>query len=232
MMDTHLSVAIICDVPAGEDYKSYFPKFYSKVKAGTKDCLYYGFATCGNNVLCREGYKNGAALLAHFTDVRDDLEAMIKKIGKERVMILCSGPASELEKVKNHIDGYLPIKFAELDSGALILNAFPKESEDTHVTIIHKFSVPAVNSKMEKFKFLFPKFYAATKSGHGAAGALYYGFVVSDDSIYCRGGYKVVGAVDYSINVVGPATELEKLVPILAPREAIFWELDTGAFWM
>merc|ERR1711915_1052398 len=116
MVDTHIAVAVIFDVPDGEDYKSYFPKFYSKVKAGTKDCLYYGFATCGNKVLCREGYKNGAAMLAHTADVKEDLESMIKKIGKERVKIICSGPAAELDVVKPKMDGRLPIKFVDLDS--------------------------------------------------------------------------------------------------------------------
>jgi len=251
MSDNHLSVAVIFDVPAGEDYRSYFPKFYAKVKAGTKDCLYYGFATCGNKVLCREGYKNGAAMLAHTAEVKDDLEGMIKKIGKERVKIICSGPASELEKVKPHMDGRLPFKFVDLDSGSLLLNAFPKGVVDTHITILPEFTVPA--GKMDEVKAGIPKFYAATKGGAGASGALYYGFGVSGESVYCREGYKnaeavmlhgadikdiaeepmkVVGAANCKINVVGPAAELEKLKPKLAPRGAIFWELESNAFWM
>jgi len=251
MADTHLAVAVIFDVPDGEDYKSMFPKFYAKVKAGTKDTLYYGFATCGSKVLCREGYKNGAAMLAHTNDVKDDLEALIKKIGKERVKILCSGPASELEKVKPHMDGRLPIKFVDLDSGALLLNTFPAGAADTHVTILPEFVVPA--GKLDEFKAGFPKFYAATKGGAGASGALYYGFGVSGDSVYCREGYKnaeaamqhgadvkeiieepmkAVGAANFKLNVVGPAAELEKLKPKLAPRGAVFWELDSNAFWM
>merc|ERR1711887_340454 len=125
MTDTHIAVAVIFDVPAGEDYRSYFPKFYSKVKAGTKDCLYYGFATCGNKVLCREGYKNGEALRSHMGDIKDELEGMIKKIGKERVKILCSGPPAELEKIKP-LDTRLSdqITIVELDSGALNLKSF------------------------------------------------------------------------------------------------------------
>ena len=43
---------------------------------------------------------------------------------------------------------------------------------------------------------------------------------------------KVVGAGNVKINVVGPAAELEKLKPKLAPRGAVFWELDSEAFWM
>jgi len=251
MVDTHIAVAVIFDVPDGEDYKSYFPKFYSKVKAGTKDCLYYGFATCGNKVLCREGYKNGAAMLAHTADVKEDLESMIKKIGKERVKIICSGPAAELDVVKPKMDGRLPIKFVDLDSGALLLNAFPKGCADTHITILPEFVVPA--GKMDEFKAGFPKFYAATKNGPGASGAFYYGFGIAGDSVYCREGFKdaeaaakhgadikpiieepikAVGAGNMRLNVVGPAAELEKLKPKLAPRGAVFWELDSEAFWM
>jgi len=250
MADTHLAVAVIFDVPDGEDYKSYIPKFYAKAKAGTKDLIYYGIATCGSKVLAREGFKNGEAMLAHTADVKDDLEALIKKIGKERVKILCSGPASELEKVKPKMDGRLPIKFIELDSGALLLNPFPKGCQDTHVTILPEFIVPA--GKMDEFKAGFPKFYTATKNGPGATGGYYYGFGISGDSVYAREGFKdgdaalkhgadikeivaepmkAVGA-GFKLNVVGPASELEKLKPKLAPRGAIFWELDSEAFWM
>merc|ERR1712013_141083 len=200
MSDTHLALAVIFDVPEGQEFKSFFPKFYAKVKTGTKDCIYYGFATCGNKVLCREGYKGAAGLMAHMGEVKEDLEKMIKQIGKERVKILMSGPASELDKVKPHMDGRLTVKYVELDSGALHLNAFPK-------------------------------FYAATKNGPGAAGCLYYGFGFAGDSMYCREGYKsaedcakhgadvkemieepmkAVGAGNFKLNVVGPAAELEK----------------------
>merc|ERR1712013_694138 len=210
MSDTHLALAVIFDVPEGQDAKSFFPKFYAKVKTGTKDCIYYGFATCGNKVLCREGYKGAAGLMAHMGEVKEDLEKMIKQIGKERVKILMSGPASELDKVK-----------------------------------------PA--GKVDEFKAGFSKFYAATKNGPGAAGCLYYGFGFAGDSMYCREGYKsaedcakhgadvkemteepmkAVGAGNFKLNVVGPAAELEKLKPKLAPRGAIFWELDSGSMWL
>ena len=43
---------------------------------------------------------------------------------------------------------------------------------------------------------------------------------------------KVVGAGGFTINVVGPAVELEKLKPKLADRGAVFWELDNEAFFM
>jgi len=251
MADTHLALAVIFDVPEGQDFRSYFPKFYAKVKSGTKDCIYYGFATCGNKVLCREGYKGAPGLMAHMGDVKDDLEGMIKQIGKERVKILMSGPASELAKVKPHMDSRLTVKYVELDSGALQLNAFPKGCTDSHITILPEFVIPA--GKIDEFKAGFAKFYAATKNGPGAAGCLYYGFGFAGDSMYCREGYKTaedcakhgadvkemieepmkaVGAGNFKLNVVGPAAELEKLKPKLAPRGAIFWELDSGSLWL
>ena len=43
---------------------------------------------------------------------------------------------------------------------------------------------------------------------------------------------KIVGADNIKLNVVGPPAELEKLKPKLGPRGAVFWELDSEAFWM
>jgi len=50
MSDKHIALAVMFDVPAGEDYRSHIPKFYEITKSGTDGCLYYGFATCGNKV--------------------------------------------------------------------------------------------------------------------------------------------------------------------------------------
>merc|ERR1712168_137891 len=107
MTDTHISAAVIFDVPAGQDFRSYFPKFYSLVKAGSPGCLYYGFATCGQKVMCREGYKNAESFLTHAQEVKTELEAMIKQIGKEKVTILCSGTPADLAKIKPHMDSRL-----------------------------------------------------------------------------------------------------------------------------
>merc|ERR1711936_292171 len=96
------------------------------------------------------------------------------------VKILCSGPPAELEKIKP-LNTRLSdqIKIVELDSGALNLKSFPKGTQDTHVTILPEFVVPA--GRMDEFKAGFPKFYAATKNGPGGAGCLYYGFGIAED---------------------------------------------------
>merc|ERR1712110_1352634 len=162
--------------------------FYAKSKKGTKELIYYGFASLGNKVMCREGYKSALGFQAHVMEVKDDLEAIIKQVGRDRVKIICCGPAGELEKIKPHMDGRLPIKYADLDAGSLLINPFPRSGPDTHVTILPEFTVPA--GRMADFQAGFEKFYTATKAGAGASGCLYYGFAISGDSVYCREGYK------------------------------------------
>ena len=56
MRDTHVSVLVIFDIPPGLDMDSLEPtlaSFYSATRAGTRQCLYYGFARCGSQLLCR-----------------------------------------------------------------------------------------------------------------------------------------------------------------------------------
>ena len=87
MTDSHIALAVLFDVPEGQDASSHKAKFYAKSRGGTKELLYYGFGSNGNKVVCREGYKTAAGFLAHVGEVKDDLEALIKQVGKERVMV-------------------------------------------------------------------------------------------------------------------------------------------------
>merc|ERR1712012_303597 len=164
--DSHISLAVVFDVPEGQDASPYKAKFCAKSKAGTKECLYYGFGTLGNKVMCREGYKSAAGFLAHVNEIKDELEGLIKQVGKERVKILCSGTKGDLENIKSHMDGRLTIKYLELDSGALMLNPLPSGCADTHITILPEFVVP--DGRMDEFKAGFEKFYNATKNGSEA----------------------------------------------------------------
>ena len=38
--------------------------------------------------MCREGYKSAAGFLAHVKDVKDELETIIKTVGKENVKVI------------------------------------------------------------------------------------------------------------------------------------------------
>merc|ERR1712098_386743 len=148
MSDTHLALAVVFDVPEGQDFKSYFPKFYATVKGGTKDCLYYGFATCGSKVLCREGYKGAPGLLAHMGEVKGELEGMIKQLGKERVKIIMSGPPAELEKVKPHMDSRLTVKYVELGSPSSTLQ--PRTAPELLAVCIMDLGLPGIACTAER----------------------------------------------------------------------------------
>lgn len=100
-----------------EEFKAGFPKFYAGTKAGTTECLYYGFCVHENKVFCREGYKSAAGVLAHLGDVKEALDAAVGMVGPGGLELSVMGPASELEKLKEAM-GPLGTKFWELDSGA------------------------------------------------------------------------------------------------------------------
>ena len=85
--DSHIGLAVLFDVPDGQDTSPFKTKFYANSKAGTKECLYYGFASLGNRVLCREGYSSAAGFLEHVSQVKDELEGIIKQVGRERVKV-------------------------------------------------------------------------------------------------------------------------------------------------
>merc|ERR1711966_447735 len=91
--------------------------FYENTRSGTKECLYYGFATQHDKVFCREGYKSAAGVLAHLDDVKAPLEAALSIVGEGGLDLAVMGPPTELEKLKGLL-GPLGTKFWELDSGS------------------------------------------------------------------------------------------------------------------
>ena len=59
MTDTHIGLAIIFDVPEGQDAATHKANFYAKSKKGTKELIYYGFASLGNKVnKCKIVFKH------------------------------------------------------------------------------------------------------------------------------------------------------------------------------
>ena len=46
-----------------EEFTAAFGKFYDGTRAGTKECLYYGFVVHVSTVHCGEAYKNAAGVL-------------------------------------------------------------------------------------------------------------------------------------------------------------------------
>jgi len=249
MAEKHISLAVVFDVPEGQDFKSKLGDMYKIVKSGTSECLYYGFATVGNKVLCREAYLTAKGAAEHGKEVKEIFEGVVGQIGADKVKILCMGPAEQLDLIRPKMEPR-GAKLINLDSGSLAPLAMPKGCPDTHITILVEFTVP--DGKIDEFKAGFPKFYEATKKGAGAAGCYYYSFGTLGNTVYCREGYKdaeavqkhgadikdmleepmkALGANGIKINVVGPQAEIDKLRPRLEPKGAVFWNLDSGSLW-
>jgi len=117
--DTHVTIVPYFTVPEGkmDEFTAGFKDFYEGTKAGTDECLYYGFATCGNKVFCREGYKSAAGVLAHLGDVKAPLDKAVGLVGEGGLDLSVMGPAAELEKLKEAL-GPLGTKFWATDEGS------------------------------------------------------------------------------------------------------------------
>ena len=100
--DTHVTICPYFVVPEAklDVFTSAFPEFYAQTRAGTESCLYYGFATCGNTVFCREGYTDAEGAMAHVGDVEATLNAAVEMVGEGGLDLSVMGPAEELEKLR------------------------------------------------------------------------------------------------------------------------------------
>ena len=242
--DTHVSLNVIFTIPEGKTAEDYTDKFYAASKAANKS-IYYGFATNGNKLLCRQGYQNAEDFFAYIKLV---VSGQLSD-GLQDVTILISGPRQELDKIRPKVDR-LParITFAELDGDNMVVRSLPESSPDTHVTILPEFTVP--QGRMEEFNAVKEKFYSAAKNG--TKKCLYYGFAMAGDKVWCREGYtgsrgvlehigevmkpmnkllNIVGGSGVKLNLVGPASELNKLRRLFSHHNADFWELDSRAYW-
>ena len=88
--------------------KAILPEFLAKTRGETGN-LFYEFTINGDEVFCREGYVNAAALLAHLENVGEMLAAALKMADLIRIEV--HGPAAELEKLKEPLAHLRPAWF-------------------------------------------------------------------------------------------------------------------------
>lgn len=248
--DTHVTIVPYFTVPEDkkQEFKKGFKDFYRGTRSGTKSCLYYGFTQQGNQVFCREGYRNAEGVLAHLEDVKAPLDKAVAMCGEGGLNLSVMGPKAELEKLKEPM-GSLGTVFWETDDGGMWFGRRGRtDRRDHHVTICPYFTVPS--GKMDAFKAGFEDFYKATCEG--TKKCIYYGFAVSGNQVFCREGYsdaegvlahlgevkacldkavEIVGKDGLKLAVMGPSKELEKLKEAMGPLGTVFWDLDGGAFW-
>mmetsp|Transcript_149570 Transcript_149570/g.363291 ORF Transcript_149570/g.363291 Transcript_149570/m.363291 type:complete len:415 (+) Transcript_149570:62-1306(+) len=117
--DTHVSVIHSFTLAEGklEAFRGGFPEFFKAVQAGTRGCLYFGFAVAGDRVLTREGYKDAECCLVHLNDVKEPLDKAVAAAGDGAVQLDVMGPVAELEKLKSAMDPKGAV-YWELDAGS------------------------------------------------------------------------------------------------------------------
>ena len=97
-----------------EAVKAGFPRFVEKT-ATEQDCLFYGFTSSGDEVLCREAYESAEGVLAHLENIGGLLAEMLTMADLTRFEV--HGPAAELEKLKAPLAHLNPKCFALEASG-------------------------------------------------------------------------------------------------------------------
>ena len=88
--------------------KAILPEFAAKTRNETGN-LFYEFTINGDEVFCREGYKDAEGLLAHLENVGELLAEALKI--SDVVRLELHGPAEELNKLKLPLSHLSPTCF-------------------------------------------------------------------------------------------------------------------------
>ncbi len=78
--------------------KGFLAKFCELVKSNEENCLFYNFTFKGNVLVCREAYKDAAAVQAHLENCGAALGEFMEIA--ELTKIELHGPAAELDKLR------------------------------------------------------------------------------------------------------------------------------------
>ena len=89
-------------------FKAALPAFVAKTKTEEKN-LFYDFTFNGDEVLCREAYRDAEGLLAHLANVDALLKEAFKIADITRIEV--HGPAAELDKLREPLAALKPAWF-------------------------------------------------------------------------------------------------------------------------
>merc|ERR1712146_116825 len=127
------------------DWAAAEPIMAEFVEATKKEtgCIYYGWSTdeSNNKLFCREAYIDAAAALAHL----ENIGALVGKLLESAAtldQIELHGPAAEVEKCKEKMDGF-GTKYYAIDSGfsCMVKDTTAPEVPQTIMTIQPTFTV-------------------------------------------------------------------------------------------
>ena len=93
-------------------FKATLPAFVEKTRTEAGN-LFYDFTINGDEVLCREGYADAAALLIHLQNVDALLKEALKIADIARLEV--HGPAAELDKLRGPLAALQPAWFTAAD---------------------------------------------------------------------------------------------------------------------
>jgi len=215
----------------------------------TGQCLYYGFAKCGNTMVCREGYKTAMDFFPHLAEVKENLDQDIAGadkfhpdiFGREDHMGLIKTVTADLVRDTG-------ATLFEMDDGSqAFFNKVDQTIEpDNHVTLVSFYKVP--DERLVEVKEKFATFYENKKSQ--TDDCLYFGFGLHPNTVISRAGYKdaqgllkhlgnikeelkyftdIVGEGNEEVVVVGPKSELDMLREPLKSINTKFYETCIGA---
>jgi hypothetical protein len=88
--------------------KKFCEQFVEKTKSES-GCLYYGFSFDGDQMHCREGYRNADAAIAHVENIGALLGELLKIADVTRFEL--HGPEAELEKLRGPLANLNPQYF-------------------------------------------------------------------------------------------------------------------------
>jgi quinol monooxygenase YgiN len=108
--DRSVSIAPYLKANSGkiQEVKAVCEKLVEKTKSES-GCLYYGFTFNGENIFCREAYKDADGLLAHLENVMSLLAELQKVTSFIRIEV--HGVESELAKLRKPLADFKPEYF-------------------------------------------------------------------------------------------------------------------------
>jgi hypothetical protein len=106
--DDAVSINPYFRIPEGqmEATKGFLAQFCELVSSNEEGCLFYNFTFKGDEMCCREAYKDAAAVLAHLENCGPALGEFLGIA--ELLRIEVHGPSAELDKLKEPFADFNP----------------------------------------------------------------------------------------------------------------------------
>jgi len=240
--DSTLSVHVYWEIADALAFLSAAVDFQALTRE-EEEVRFYGFALCGEQAVCREGYDSAQGFLSHLRNVDAALQAAQRAARISKIEV--HGPIAEVETLRSPLRDF-PVVYWGYPAGAFLVPTQCVGSqmalEDPVVTLCPYFRL----NDCKKFKQIWQQDFRnfAHKSD-----CVHYSFgFTTDGRAHCREAYKNAEAVlqhladvDTPLKAVlngpaelerlevhGPKAEIDKLVEPLTPFNCKFFVSEWG----